>query len=355
MSSTENSQDSLSEGLQIPGLIENQEPVEQLSFAPNPATPLPTSSTHQAGPQSSPGFADLDTVKRPISQAGPQSSPGFADLNTTQRPISQAGMVNPITPSPSFEPGSTRALLLQSQPAVTRALTDALAQPTTNSPRLPLVIRGDSHVKKGFQRPPQGRRPIISLAALLLLLIITGGTLLAASPLGREAGLAFSAKFSNTLFSNPNNNSYSLVVQATATAVYHQRNDGYDPNAGNGPVVTGSPHPWPVGVCTYWANARYHTLTGNWVTWTGNAYQWTQGARLAGWNVSSQPHVPSIIVLSPGAQGSSGYGHVAVVESINANGSAHTSDMNWYTNGGGWNRVSYVDFTAGNGVSFIWK
>jgi surface antigen len=332
MSSPEKSHNSLTEGLQIAGLVQNQEPVEQLSFTENPTTPWPASPTPQAGPQSSPGFADLNTIQQPMS------------------PL-------PSTPMPS-EAGSTRALLMQSQPYVTRALTETLAQAGTtgtNSPRASLVIRGTDRPKQSL-RPPQGRRHVIGIAALLLLFVMTGGTLLAASPLGHEAKLLLGTTgFSSTLFSNPNNTSYAIVVQATATAVYHQRNDGFDPNAGGGgPVVTGSPHPWPVGVCTYWANSRYHTLTGNWVTWTGNAYQWAQGARLAGWNVSGTPHVPSIIVLMPGVQGASGFGHVAVVESINGNGSAHTSNMNWYANGGGWDRVSYMDFTPGNGVYFIW-
>jgi surface antigen len=199
---------------------------------------------------------------------------------------------------------------------------------------------------------------VIGIAALVLLLVITLGTLFAVSPLGREAGFSFNpqASGSDLARSSGGGNNLNLVAQqATATAIVHQQNDGYDPTAGGGgPVVTGSPHPWPLGVCTYWANLHYHALTGIWVTWTGNAYQWAQGARLAGWHVSSSPHVPSIIVLMPGVQGASGYGHVAVVES--ASGSvAHTSNMNWYTNGGGWDRVSYNDFTAGSGVYFIWK
>src|SRR6185312_7142425 len=129
---------------------------------------------------------------------------------------------------------------------------------------------------------------------------------------------------------------------------------GYDPASnGGGAILTGSPETWPYGVCTYWANLRYHQLTGHWVTWLGNAYQWADGASLAGWHVSSTPHVPSIIVLQPGVQGASGYGHVAVVESVSGN-VAHTSNMNWYTNGGGYGIVSYYNFTAGSGVSFIW-
>lgn len=336
MSSTENRPHSSFDGLQIPGLVQSQEPVEQLSFTANPMTPQPEQVTHQLGPQSSPGLDNLDTARQPISSAG---------------------TLNPGTPFPVFEPGSTRELLLQSQPAVTQALTNALSQPGISARRPPLVIRGDSRKTRGFSRPPQGRRHVISIATILLLLVITTGALLAAAPLDNHGSLSFNPLNwgSSLLKGDPNNNNLSLVAQATATAVVHQRNDGLDPTSnGSGPVVTGSPHPWPLGVCTYWANSRYHTLTGNWVTWTGNAYQWAQGARLAGWHVSQTPHAYSIIVLGPGVQGASGYGHVAVVESVSGN-VAHTSNMNWYANGGGWDRVSYVDFTAGSGVSFIWK
>ncbi|HEU5381831.1 MAG TPA: CHAP domain-containing protein [Ktedonobacteraceae bacterium] len=332
MSFHEKSQNSLSEGLQIPGLVQNQEPIEQLSFVSNPTTPLPTGLTRD-----------------------PESEPGLSDLDTARQPTTHAGEINPLTPVPGLEPGSTRALLLQSQPAVTQALTGMLSNPGTSSLRSSVVIRGDSNKQKQALRPPQGRRHVIGIAALLLLFFITGGTLFAASPLAHEAGLNFNPlQFGANLFSNHTSSANDLVVQATATAVYHQQNDGFDPGANGGPVVTGSPRSWPLGVCTYWANLRYHQLTGNWVTWTGNAYQWAQGARMAGWNVSQTPHVPSIIVLMPGVQGASGYGHVAVVESASGN-TAHTSNMNWYTNGGGWDRVSYYDFTAGSGVYFIWK
>jgi surface antigen len=98
---------------------------------------------------------------------------------------------------------------------------------------------------------------------------------------------------------------------------------------------------------------RYHALTGYWVPWLGNAYQWAYGASSSGWIVSSTPRVPSIIVLQSGVQGASYIGHVAVVERINADGSVYTSDYNWYSNGG-WDILSYVTFTPGPGVSFVW-
>src|SRR5258708_16043175 len=103
---------------------------------------------------------------------------------------------------------------------------------------------------------------------------------------------------------------------------------------------------WAGGECTYWANSYYHQLTGYWISWNGNADQWVAGAQKAGWNTSSSPHVPSVIVLMPGTQGASrAYGHVAVVESVTGN-TVHTSNMNWYANGGGLHRAPHAAFTT---------
>lgn len=114
---------------------------------------------------------------------------------------------------------------------------------------------------------------------------------------------------------------------------------------------------WPVGQSTYWANLRYHQLTDYWVSWNGNADQWVSGARAAGWNVSQTPHVPSIIVLMSFVQGASEYGHVGVVEKLLPNSNplaVDTTNMDWQTNGGGWDIVSHATFTVGPGVYFIW-
>jgi surface antigen len=334
----ENSQNSRSEGLQIPGLVQNQDAIEQLSFANNATTPLPASTTLQLERDSSPDITDANTQPQPASNA--------------------VGVVSPLTPAPDPLSGSTRELLLRSQPAVTRALTNTLSNSNTNALRPPVVIRGNGKSgRSSGLRPPQGRRHVIGLAAVLLLMMITGGTLFAVSPLGRDGGLNFGplSAGSNLIRENGANNLNLMAQQATATAVIHQQTDGFQPGAptAGGPVVTGSPESWPVGVCTYWANLRYHELTGFWVTWIGNAYQWADGAREAGWNVSTTPHVPSIVVLMPGVEGASSFGHVAVVESASGN-TVHTSNMNWFENGGGFDIVSYTDFTAGPGVYFIW-
>ena len=265
------------------------------------------------------------------------------------------------TPQLPF-PDQSRKLAVPTQADMLSALTSTLqGEDGSTASRQPIVIV--PAMKKAARAPltykaHKRRRLLVSLVGVILLLAITSGTLFAASPMGHELGMNFNPQqFSSNLVANHNLNVSSLVAQATATAVYHQQTDGYDPYANGGQTVGNGAGslPWPVGQCTYWANSRYHALTTHWVSWSGNADQWVTGARKAGWMVSQTViHVPSIIVLMPGEQGAnSTYGHVAVVESASGN-SAYTSSMNWYANGGGFDKVSYFTFTTGPGVYFIW-
>ncbi len=237
-------------------------------------------------------------------------------------------------------------------PATTRVLTGALSE--TAIPRVPVVIKGG--MKKTLLFPPRApktRHPVASWLSMSLLFLVLMLTLFMGTPLGREVGLNPNLSlFSNSLFSNHDNNTGNLIAQATA--VYFQNHDGYDPYATYGQTMTNGSvsRPWPYGQCTYWANDRYQQLTGYWVPWNGNADQWVAGAKLAHWGYSQTPHLPSIIVLMPGTQSASIYGHVAVVESINPDGSVHTSNMNWGYRGS--THVEYVDFTPGPGVYFVW-
>jgi surface antigen len=253
----------------------------------------------------------------------------------------------------------------QDNPNVTRVLPGMVPGNTriqsgllgTTSQRLPVVIKGSMKKPLPVQRPHTKRRVVVSLVGVLMLFLVIGLTFLSVSPLGHDIGLNINAQFSsNNLIKNSSTNPSHLIAQATATAVFHQQNDGYSPSSGSGQSYSNGEGSldWPVGQCTFWANYRYHQLTGFWVSWSGNADQWVAGARGAGWNVSQTPHVPSIIVLMPGVQGASSYGHVAVVESMVNSTTVHTSNMNWYANGGGFDVESYQDFTVGSGVYFIW-
>lgn len=260
------------------------------------------------------------------------------------------------------QPGSMVRQSSYRLPAVQSSdLTQALAGTfrDTTSLRTPIVIKGKTKKAVSASRHKSiKRRLVFTLLGTFLLLMVTSGTLFAVSPLGRDTGLGnllhnqASSSLVQSQKINPN-----LVMQATATAVVNKKLDGYDPYASNGVTVSngsGSLN-WPVGQCTFWANYRYHQLTGFWVSWAGNADQWVTGAQMAKWNVSTSPHVPSIIVLMPGTQGASSvYGHVAVVEQLINSTTVKTSTMNWFADGGGFDIESYFNFTVGTGVYFVW-
>jgi surface antigen len=108
------------------------------------------------------------------------------------------------------------------------------------------------------------------------------------------------------------------------------------------------------GQCTYWANLRYHAVTGYWVAWNGNADEWVAGAESAGWHVSTSPHRHAILVLMDDVEGASSYGHVAFVEKVISSTEVKTSNMNWYADGGGFDTESTFNFTTGSGVYFVW-
>ena len=116
-------------------------------------------------------------------------------------------------------------------------------------------------------------------------------------------------------------------------------------------AINGTGNAYPEGQCTYYADSRYHSLTGYYVPWSGNAKDWASQALSYGWTVSSTPVVPSIICLQAGVQGADGtYGHVGVVESI-GKGTVIASNQNW---GPYPANVTDVTFTPGPGVTFIY-
>jgi len=322
MSSFDERQSSVTSRFQIPGQVNQLSPVEQIPFPDS--SPLPGKTTRHLEYASSPIIAE------PISDPG-----------TTQE------LADYFTP-----PRVTRIL-----PDVnTGALSFPSTETTTSGLRQPIVIRGTLKKKPRAIQYPKGRKWVISISAIVLLIFISLGTALAASPLNGGSG-----HFNNPIqlvanLVHSTNDSPSLVAQQAATATAVLQQDGYDPNQGTGvnPIVGGGGlNRFAFGQCTYWANMRYHALTGYWVPWLGNAYQWAYGASSSGWIVSSKPRVPSIIVLQSGVQGASYFGHVAVVERINSDGSVYTSNYNWYGNGG-WDTLSYWTFTPGSGVSFVW-
>ena len=325
---------------QVPRLVNELSPVEQLPF-PEPAS-IPNILS-QASP-----IAEATPLASSISEASPFTTRKF--YKTTPLPSSSA----------------TRVL-----PKVTQMLPEvqmgdvSLQRNTTSSLRQPTVIRATGKKSSGTMRPPQGRRIVVHVAVTVLLAFILLGSLLAVVPTATEG------KGNNVFspivkyFANKSNNTVLLTQQAaTATAVTQ---DGYDP--GNGQTFAGVPTAPPSygdggtgaggignhffwGQCTFWAAFRYHQLTGLWIPWLGNAADWAYNAPGYGWHVGYTPRVGSIIVLAPGVQGAGGYGHVAIVESINADGSVNTSNFNWGF--GDFGVLTYHTFYPGYGVTFVW-
>ncbi len=248
------------------------------------------------------------------------------------------------------------------------------ATPELKTPvREPVVIRSTGKKSAGTMRPPrpQGKRLNVHLAVGISLIVVLAIALTAVMPgnVDGQATSPFQSLFMHSVNSHGNNTMSIAAQVATATAVTQ---DGYDAGGGvqyadvvsapAAPVVSagsssaadsGSLARFTYGQCTYWANMRYHQLTGHWVAWLGNADEWAAGAAADGWVVSNTPNPngPSIIVLQPYVQGAGGYGHVAVVEHVNSDGSVNTSNWNW---GGGWTVTTYVTFYPGSGVSFVW-
>ena len=300
-----------------------------------------------------------------VNQLSPVEKIPFSDsyLQTDKTTRQLEFTSSPNVRQPVSDPGTTQDLAEHdTSPRVTGVLSDSntgtLSFPptsTTTSLRQPIVIRGTLKKKNHVIHYPKGRKWVISIAAITLLLFISLGTAFAAAPLNGGIGhLPNPVQFVSSLVHSSNNSPSLIAQQATATAVLQQ--DGFDPGLGVGVITQpggGGLNRFAFGQCTYWANMRYHALTGYWVPWLGNAYQWAYGASASGWIVSSKPHVPSIVVLQPGVQGAGYYGHVAIVERINSDGSVYTSDYNWYSNGG-WDILSYVTFYPGSGVSFVW-
>ncbi|HLZ56567.1 MAG TPA: LysM peptidoglycan-binding domain-containing protein [Ktedonosporobacter sp.] len=117
-------------------------------------------------------------------------------------------------------------------------------------------------------------------------------------------------------------------------------------------MFVGQVNTFPWGVCTWWANYRYHQVHGVYVPWTtnANAWQWTTRAYEYHWNVTGSPVPGSIINLQPGVQGAYGLGHVGFVERTLPNGHVIASNMNWSA---GFGRVVNAEFAPGPGVTFI--
>lgn len=93
--------------------------------------------------------------------------------------------------------------------------------------------------------------------------------------------------------------------------------------------------------CTWWVYVRRHQLGLPAGSHMGNGCQWADSARALGYWVDNTPrHVGDVIVFAAGQEGSDPYyGHVAIVEKINDDGSIVTSECGSVMNGRTYSRT----------------
>ena len=97
------------------------------------------------------------------------------------------------------------------------------------------------------------------------------------------------------------------------------------------------------GNCTWYAYERRAQLGRPVGSFWGNAATWAGYARAAGYLVNNTPAVGAVM------QNGGGYGHVAIVESVNGDGSITISEMNY---AGNFNRVTSRTVSAGDAAGF---
>lgn len=96
------------------------------------------------------------------------------------------------------------------------------------------------------------------------------------------------------------------------------------------------------GYCTWYVYNKRAAIGRPVGSFWGNAVTWASYARSAGYLVNNTPEVGAVL------QNGGGYGHVAFVESVGADGSVTVSEMNY----AGWNVVSSRTISAGQASSY---
>lgn len=103
------------------------------------------------------------------------------------------------------------------------------------------------------------------------------------------------------------------------------------------------------GNCTWYAYERRVQLGLPVGSFWGNASTWAMNASAAGLLVDGSPSAGAIM------QNGGGYGHVAIVESVNPGVSISISEMNGYRFGGGFNRIGRGDIPWSEAVSGMYR
>lgn len=136
-----------------------------------------------------------------------------------------------------------------------------------------------------------------------------------------------------------------VTVAAPVVTPQQSRYTGSVATVVNTASLTATGNGYDYGYCTWYAYNRRAALGrpvgGMW----GNASSWASLARASGFLVNNTPALGAVM-QTPNAAG--GYGHVAVVESVDPDGSIMVSEMNY----AGWNRKSTRTLSASEAASY---
>ncbi|MEO5499189.1 MAG: CHAP domain-containing protein [Candidatus Saccharimonadales bacterium] len=140
----------------------------------------------------------------------------------------------------------------------------------------------------------------------------------------------------------PTNERPGYVAPTVSTSRLSSNISSYSGNA----TVAGNKYDY--GYCTWYSYNRRAELGRPIGSFWGNASTWASYARGSGYLVNNSPAVGAVLQNSYQA---GGYGHVAVVESVNGDGSIMVSEMNY----AGWNVKSYRTISPGeaSGYNYI--
>jgi surface antigen len=306
-----------------------------------------------------------------------QETPGTTPRQFSAMPTSTgtAPLSAPLTENPQFPtiqigglPPTTSSRMPAALP-VFGTLSNSLGLNTTA--RQPIVIRGAGKKQTAVLGSgiKKGKRPLFIFGATVIALLVIMTTLAYTVPVGTNGKTLLGTGDSNkstgiSLSTARNSNSATIDVASqaiTATAITEASSTGDSYVSYDGTIAASTDEEayqlsrFASGNCTYWANYRYHYLTGVWVPWPGNAYEWYANAINAGWHYSEYPNPngPSILVMAPYTMGNGALGHVAIAESINGDGTVSTSNWNWGPQN--WGVTTYMDVPYPlAGLNYVW-
>lgn len=133
-----------------------------------------------------------------------------------------------------------------------------------------------------------------------------------------------------------------------APAQYYYNGGGGASYAIGGHVNTYGGNGYGFGQCTWYVYNRRAELGRSVGGMWGNASQWAYSARQSGYLVDHNPEVGAVMQSNEGY-----FGHVAVVEQVNADGSISISEMNYYGGRGtGWDIKSSRTIDAGQARAY---